>query len=186
MKNVVIFLFLVCSISTFGQVILPIDKSSGKAIFTDVISIDSVSAENIYNRAKLFVVNNYNSAKTVTDLSDDKLHSVIVKAYTTTHFKSWAGGIFEAGGFNYTLKIYCKDGRYKYEISDLIHTGMYDSQNSSSGGAIENVKPACGTMHISKGQWDYIKNDCISNIEELIKTLKQSMSNKSEMEKKDW
>jgi hypothetical protein len=185
MKNIMIFIFFASSISTFGQVVLPIDKNSGKTIFTEVISLDSVSAENMYNRARLFVVNNFNSAKNVTDLSDDKSHSIVLKAYTTTHFKSWAG-LFEAGGFNYTLKIYCKDGRYKYEISDLIHTGIYDAQNNSSGGAIENEKPACGTMHISKGQWDYIKNDCVSNIEELIKTLKQSMLNKSEMEKKDW
>jgi hypothetical protein len=185
MKNFLIFIFLVCSFSIFGQVTLPIDKITGKVIFTDVISLDSVSVENIYDRAKLFVVNNYNSAKTVSDLSDNNLHFLVIKAYTTTHFKSW-GGVYEAGGFNYVLKIYCKDGRYKYEISDLIHTGMYDAQNSSSGGAIENEKPACGTMHISKGQWDYIKKDCVSNIEELIKVLKQSMLNKSEMEKKDW
>jgi len=185
MKKITIFIFLVCCTSTFGQIAIPIDKNSGKAIFTEVISIDSISAENLYNRARLFVVNNYNSAKTVTDLSDDKLQSIVLKAYTTSHFKSWAG-IYEAGGFNYILKIYCKDGRYKYEISDLVHTGMYDTVNISSGGAIENVKPACGTMHISKGQWDYIKKDCISNIEELIKNLKKSMLIKSEMEKKDW
>lgn len=185
MKKITIFIFLVCSASTFGQVTLPIDKNSGKTIFTEIISLDSISAENIYNRARFFVVNNFSSAKTVTDLSDDKLHTIVLKAYTTTHFKSWAG-IFEAGGFNYTLKIYCKDGRYKYEISDLIHTGIYDAVNNSSGGEIENVKPACGTMRISKGQWDYIKKDCISNIEAIIKMLKQSMLDKSEMEKKDW
>ena len=185
MKNFIIFLFLLFSISTFGQVTLPIDEITGKAVFTDVISLDSISAENIYNRAKLFIANNYNSTKNITDLSDDKSHSLVLKAYTTTHFKSW-GGIYEAGGFNYVFKIYCKDGRYKYEISDLTHTGIYDKQNSSSGGAIENEKPACGTMHISKAQWDYIKKDCVSNIEELIKALKQSMEKKSEMEKKDW
>lgn len=185
MRNFIIYLLLMCSISTFGQATLPIDKISGKAIFTEVISLDSVSAENMYNRAKLFVVDNYNSAKNVVDLSDVKSHSLVLKAYTTTHFKSWAG-IYEAGGFNYILKIYCKDGRYKYEISDLIHTGIYDAKNSSSGGAIENEKPDCGTMHISKGQWDYIKKDCVSNIGELIKALKKSMLKKSEMEKKDW
>ena len=185
MKKLITFLILVSSISIYGQVSLPIDDTSKRAVFTEVVQLDSVGTESIYNRAKLFVANNYNSAKTVTDLSDEKLHSIVIKAYTTTHFKSWAG-VYPAGGFNYTLKIYCKDGRYKYEITDLIHTGIYDTVNKSSGGAIENNKPDGGTFNTTKKQWDYIRKDCISNIEELIRTLKKSMSNPSEIESENW
>ena len=185
MKKFIITLFLSFHIFTYGQVKLTIDKITDKAVYTEVISIDSTNVENLYNRAKFFVANSYKSSKTVTDLSDDKLHSIIIKAYMTAHFKSW-GNIFEAGGFNYTLKIYCKDNRYKYEITDLTHTGMYDTKNNHSGGGIENEKPICGTFFITKGQWEYMKQDCVSNIETLIVYLKRAMINKSEIEKKDW
>ena len=75
---------------------------------------------------------------------------------------------------------------YKYEISNFIHTGEYDNVNRSSGGAIENDKPDCGSMFITKKQWNYIKQDCITNITKLSEDLKVTMSNKSEIEKKDW
>jgi hypothetical protein len=172
--------------STFEQITLPIDKNSGKTVFTEVITLDSVSAENLYNRARLFVSNYYKSSKTVTDLSDEKSSTVIIKSYKISHFKDWTGGIYPAGGFNYTLKVYCKENRYKYEISSLTHTGEYDNFNNSSGGAIENDKPDCGTMFITKKQWNYIKQDCITNIIKLSEDLKKAMSNKSEIEKKDW
>lgn len=172
--------------STFEQITLPIDKNSGRVVFTEIITLDSVSAENLYNRARLFVSNHYRSSKTVTDLSDEKSTTIIIKAHITTHFKAWAGGEFPAGGFNYTLKIYCKENRYKYETSNFIHTGEYDNVNRSSGGAIENDKPDCGSMFITKKQWNYIKQDCIVNITKLIEDLKVAMSNKSEIEKKDW
>ncbi len=138
--------------SASEQITLPIDENSGKAVFTEVIALDSVSSENLYNRARLFVSNNYKSSKTVTDLSDEKSSTIIIKAHIITYFKAWAGGKFPVGGFNYTLKVYCKENRYKYEISNFIHTGEYDNVNRSSGGAIENDKPDCGTMFITKKQ----------------------------------
>lgn len=185
MNKIITSLIILCSISIYGQVTFPIDETTKRAVFTEVVQLNSVGTESIYNRAKLFVANNYNSAKSVTDLSDHKLHSIVIKAYIKTHFKSWAG-VYPAGGFNYTLKIYCKDGRYKYEITDLIHTGIYDTVNKSSGGPIENNKPNGGTFNTTKKQWDYMRKDCVSNIEELITTLKKSMSNPSEIENKDW
>lgn len=186
MQKINIFLFFISTFSAFGQIILPIDKNSGKAIFTEIIPLDSVSAENLYNRARIFVSNNYRSSKTETNVSDEKSSTIIINAHIITHFKAQAGGEFPAGGFNYTLKIYCKENRYKYEISNFIHTGEYDNVNRSSGGAIENDKPDCGTMSITKKQWNYIKQDCITNITKLSEDLKVAMSNKSEIEKKNW
>lgn len=186
MKTKLFLIILFTSIfSTYGQLVLPIDKVSGKAVFSEVVAIDSVSSDILYNRASLFATNNYNSAKTVTDLSDEKLHSIIIKAYLTSHVKI-GQRIYECGGFNYSLKIYCKDGRYKYEITDLAHTGIYDLKNNASGGAIENESPECGTFLLTKKQWEYIKVDCVKVIENLIVSLKQGMINQSEVEKKDW
>ncbi len=172
-----------------GQLNIPIDKESGRAVYTEVIKVDSVKSEILFSRAKLFVVDSYNSAKYVTQLNDDKLQTIVIKAYQPIRIPdwSWKGGTVSAGGFNYTFKIYCKDGRYKYELSDLEHTNMYDpSWGQGSGGAIEHEASDSGILMMSKKNWLEIRTTCIKSIENLISQLKKYMIKQSETEKIDW
>ena len=39
-------------------------------------------------------------------------------------YRKVAMGTYEWGYINYTISIYFKDGKYKYEISDLYHKGQ--------------------------------------------------------------
>lgn len=169
-----------------GQINLPIDKTTGNAVFTEVITVDSVSAEDLYNRAKLFIATSYNSAQNVTQMADDKQHTLVIKAYRVGNCENWAGpGTF--AGFTYTFKIFCKDNRYKYEISDIIHTKIYDPQGSASaGGRIENEIPDGGMNKMMKKIWASLRLNMVNNTDALINSLKTSMSKKSEIQNKEW
>ena len=98
-------LILVFSITVQAQDklkgILPL--MNGKVTYTSVIQVDSVPAEEIYNRAKLWLSNNFEYIKL-----DDK-------------DKIMSRGYIKYGNFKIllTLTIKIKDGRYKYELTDF-------------------------------------------------------------------
>ena len=101
-------------------------QKNGVVIYTDVVDVDSsIKKDELYNRAKAWFVTEYKSANAVLQMQDKDAGIIMGK------------GIFEAGynmglmvGFQivsvyHTVKIFIKDGKYKYEITDL--NGKYYS-----------------------------------------------------------
>lgn len=119
------YIILFYSCTTFGQIIkeLPTNET-GSIVFTEVISVDSINKNELFRRAKIFFVEYYKSANHVIQLEDSENATLIGKA--SSSFAVSAGmGIYSTLHLKYTLKIQAKEGRYKYEIYDLIFSGTY-------------------------------------------------------------
>lgn len=159
-KLISIFLFL--PLVTFAQEksdlkIFP--EVNGVVDYTDVIKLDSsVKKDELFNRAKAWFIQNYKSAKDVIQMQDKDAGIIIGK------------GVFEFG-FNpatlsdrttiyvsHTIKIYVKDGKYKYEIGDLI--GTYDG----------SIELPIGNYKQERNKRNYIKL-CESTHEEILRTI---------------
>lgn len=110
----------------------------GAIIYSEVITVDSsIKKEELFNRAKAWFVDNYKSANDVIQLQDKDAGVIIGK------------GIFDAGynlgmmvGYDivhvsHTVKIYVKDGKFKYEIVDLSGKYYETPTRYSSGGQRE-------------------------------------------------
>jgi len=125
-----ILLFTCCLIATIGltqdNALDFFPHKDGKINYSEVVNVDSVKKEELYNRAKHWLVETFKSAKDVIQIDDKENGEIVGKGY----FKSWwdMGWI---GGKNVsvweTLKIQVKDYRYKYEITDFI--GKYSTNN---------------------------------------------------------
>lgn len=147
---------------------LPIDPSTGEVNYTEVVKADSLSADQLYGNAKFFVANAFKSAKDVTQLQDDNAKSVVCKG----NFTGYRGN----GFIDFTLSIQCKDGRYKYSISNLVHRTIY--RNQYAGGNLANEKPDCGTFYMPKKYWNNLKSYADATVQALIFDLKKKMSDK--------
>ena len=94
----------------------------------------------------------------------------------------------DVGTVSFTISIYIKDGRYKYEINDLFHKGMTTTVagytvTQPDGGDLSYVDPTCGYSEwMPRIRWKNIRANSFEAISNLIQTLKLAMAAKDKTE----
>lgn len=91
-----------------------------------------------------------------------------------------------AGAIMFSLQIYCKEGRFKYIITDLRHEKIRDKDAAScSVGALEKPKE---NMCMWNKDWQSLKAHADEDMKKLILSLEQSMtkSSKGSLNNEDW
>ncbi|MCK0199126.1 DUF4468 domain-containing protein [Ornithobacterium rhinotracheale] len=176
MKKVLLLLFLCLFAMTKAQEAKPLG-------FTKVVEVPGVSKENLYNRAKLWVSDNFKKAEYVVDVDDKENGLIICKSNYLFESKSITGGDTARGRVTFTLKMFFKDGKYKYEITDFVHS------NKDFGLLTESDEPA-RKKSFGKGWyqkiWKEIKTDAKIKIAIITTDLEKGMKKQSEIEKDNW
>lgn len=182
MKFCIAFLLFFIPAFAFSQ--LPTNER-GEVEYSEIVSVDSVSQKALFSRSKLFVANAFVSAKDVTSLDDLETSTVITKGnipwYYTNGFGSTPGGTVS---FKFTIQ--CKEGRYRYSVSNFVHTDMRRN-GDYSGGAFENEKAACGSFLMPKRTWNKVKSDINQSVLEFLGDLKNTMAGRGSFsEQNNW
>lgn len=148
---------------------LPRD-ASGDIVYTDVVKLDdSISAQQLYSKAKLFIAENFKNAKSVTDFSDDEAKILIKKAVVPVLLKTFLGSnVVQYCSF--TLKIECKDNRYRYTIDNIAYVG----DGAYSPTPFTAKKPLAG----NKKYWIDIQKQFHSNIIVLLFNMKLNLKDR--------
>jgi hypothetical protein len=116
-------------------------------------------------------------------MEDKESGKIVGKALMPVIFKKF--GTFPNGSIHYTISIYVKDGRYKYEITDFYHTG--DGTGPDFGTCedmISTKKGSVGGIPIRKKISSYLVQ-MDAGIKSLILDLKKSMNVTSNANKND-
>lgn len=133
MKITILSALLLVSILSFGQTakemieahkcVLPIDTTTGLITIEFTGKQDSVRAQELYSRFKIWAAKSFKSAQNVIQFDDPGVGQVVIKGNFETH------GMIRVpmNGPTYN-KYYCefmidarfKEGRYKVKVSDII------------------------------------------------------------------
>ena len=153
--------------------ILPL--KDGKVTYSDVVQLQGLSKDEIYNRVKHWFINTYNSSKDVIQLDDKENGEIIGKGC----FRAlWMIRFYSAQSVNVwkTIKIQIKNDRLKYEITDFrMKYYFLPSQNASItdvGIPLEDWNKG----HDSNNKRFYPKIN--TQIDELIKSLENAIKTK--------
>lgn len=169
---------------------LPIDTVTKMIFYSEVVNVDtSLGKLELYSRAREWFAKAYNSSQNVIQMDDKESGKIVGKALTQVYHKA-LGSNYPSGYINYTISIYLKDRRYKYEISNFYHTGQL-----VSGGRIEDYGPCEEMINTKKKTWgmsyqktfNYYLLQLDVRVRLLIEDLKKSMAGKAPNSKKnDW
>jgi hypothetical protein len=170
------FVPLFCS----AQDVLP-KNVEGKYEFTEVVNVDSANADKLYSRAKIFIVDAFKSGKDVTQLNDDASKTVIGKGIIQISFKSLIGSA-DKKLVNFKLTIQCKDGRYKYTLTNFVLEMIGPNYNDSA--PLEDEERIKKHM-LGKKQTAELFDQLNEKIKALITNLKNTMAGKTSSTK-DW
>jgi len=105
-------------------------NENNKITFTKIIDVEETSAGELFVRARKWLSDYYNSAETIIDLEDKEQGIIIAKPLGQVGINSTFGLVYVK--MNYTINLYVKDNKYKYEITDLIHEATPSSHNNYS------------------------------------------------------
>lgn len=118
-----IFLFLISSnmlVDCISQTRLSdsFPYQDGKILYTRIVQIDSAGKDELYNRAKRWIADSFNSAKDVIQLDNKENGEIICKGFFTT---TWHISSLFSQEVNvwHTLKIQLKDNRTKVDLYNI-------------------------------------------------------------------
>lgn len=144
--------------------VLPRDANTNKVSFTEAIPVDGTTKDQLYNRAKSWMTSYYkNEQFSINSKEDGRItrEGFFRKTYL------YASGTTRELRYNYTLSIFIKDGKYKYEITDLANTA-----EDGKGWSIDVDYEASESLpKFTK----YMNQQIYEGVDVVIKSLKAAM-----------
>jgi len=109
---------------------LPIDSITKKITYTQVVYVDSsLNSQELFSIGKEWFAKSFNSSNDVIQMADKESGKIVGKGTMQVYCKS-IGSHRKCGFVNFTISIYLKNARYKYEITNFIHTGQTISRDN--------------------------------------------------------
>jgi len=88
------------------------------------------------------------------------------------------------GKFTMKVVIECKDGRYKYTVSDIKHTSK---SGEATAGSVDLIVPECGSMAIDDMMWKKLRGEAMKDANIVVSDLKIGMDKPSTIvESEEW
>jgi hypothetical protein len=184
---------LIAALYSRGQGGLPMN-SSGKIEIVDVVNMESVKKDELFQRSVSFIADvsdpNFKVLSVEKDSINDKISAVYqIMIYTQT-------GVLKKlqGAVSYSLTLEVKDGKYRYDFTDLVF--HYYGQNRNYQMVDTGKKKKLEEMKASGWQkaWNECKATTASKIQKQIISIKAAMATRKaslpvaamESTKTDW
>lgn len=150
---------------------MPIDTVTNLVSYSNVITADSTSKDELYTRAKEWIVLNYKSANDVIQLDDKQGGKIICKGvFNVTHVM---GNVWN---IDHTIILEFKEGKWRYTITQILYSS-YDCIGCQTPKPIENCKGSNMTNS------EKFKEKIDIQINSIISSLKTAMQKKSQSSK---
>ncbi|MGM0579659.1 MAG: DUF4468 domain-containing protein [Bacteroidota bacterium] len=184
-KGLLLLIFLGVNILANAQLIddFPKDKD-GKVKFTEVMSVKGLTQAQLYNKAEQFLKEKFSAEN---EEIKDQGTSFMIKGKGFSELYIETAAVPSKVELWYTVKIETKDGRYKYEISDL----YYQSFSAKLGEVERDMNHwfANSSYYRKNGKARKLnrryKEETLSAIYELENSIIKAM-NKDWQEGDDW
>lgn len=158
--------------------------------FSEVVKVEDSQkqSKSLYASAKMWFTQSFKNPKEVIILDDSENTILVGRGNMPYKSKIFSGSAAREGYITFDVTIACKDGRYKYDITNFTHSG-----NTVNYGLITNEETLpTMTGLLAGGPKNYkikVTNELKSSIDERIKPLIEHL--KSSMEKpiatkEDW
>ncbi|MBI9052462.1 MAG: DUF4468 domain-containing protein [Bacteroidales bacterium] len=149
-------------------------------IIEEVVQSEGISADDLYKNAKDWLIRTFVDANEVIQYENREEGEIQVKAITNYSSPVLVGSVPVSGYISYILTIKVKDGRYKYQFSNFVHSGTDTQYNAVNFGLIttETIAPKLkGQMkNWCQKQWEHMKKISEGEAYNLIPGLKDAMN----------
>lgn len=161
------------------------DEASGDYYFEEVVPVDGITKDVLYDRAKKWITANLKTADNNID-ANDKEFTIVNSAAIKVDRKLMVGLEIHEGYFDFKLRVWCKDGKYKVRVDNVMY---YVIIEQSGGFAEKGMKPrtyAYSELENNK-MGKYLKKQANEKIASLLNVMKNSVVKGTETKNdNDW
>lgn len=171
--------------------IFSIGQDSSEFNFTLIDSAE-ISKPELFVFAKTWMANTFVSSKSVIEMEDKDAGIIIGNGVFTKRLNGAFGNQLGLDVIFFTITINVKENKYRCILSNFTHkyiqqtsahisgqtfaTSMSNAFSSNrNGGALNNEKPACSSLSMTKKQWSQIKDYTKEQSALTLESLKKSM-----------
>jgi Domain of unknown function (DUF4468) with TBP-like fold len=165
-------LFLILSSGLFAQlkttIDLPIDSATQKVVFTDVVKVDSMKKEKIFD-----LLRTWSSSTSDIKEKNIKIADVVTGEITLECKDPIPSFCF----IKYTLILYIKENKYKYIIRNFSHEGCI-RENMSTAKELKSFGEIEQYLNVEKDRYYYdnILQGAKDQSNKIIESLKKYLS----------
>lgn len=163
--------------------------SQDKYEFVEVVEVEGVSADILYERSKTWLAKTYRSASDVIQHDNPETRQIIGQASIRYEPNYLSGRDMTRGYIRYEINITSRDGRFRYQFTDFVHEGSARGGSGNAGLILideENPNPIRGGgRRWNTTVWNDIKDQINDSIKPLINDLIEYMGSDSEIDD-DW
>ena len=185
MKKIVLLILFYPTILKAQIISILPQNEAGEIVFSEVVKCDSVKKDELFIRAKTFFANTFVSSKEVIQFEDKESGQIIGKGLSS----------IESGllllKMHFTIKVTCKENRYKYEIYNFSFTSTPSYPHLPNGMTFYPSQWFDSTEYYKgngkpKQRCENFKDKFVGEIEVLKNLLANEMIKPKEIKKEDW
>lgn len=139
--------------------------------FEGVVTVDSTKTKKeLFNVAKVWLNETYKSGKAVIQMENEENGIILGKATIKYKPSFFVSSIPAEGYIDYTIKLSFKEGRYKYEFYNFIHSGTTNQygQNGTIGIINAGEKYTGSSKTFNKSYRNKVNEDTQKEINKII------------------
>ena len=143
--------------------IMPRDATTDKVSFTDVVTVNGATKDQLFNRARKWMTNYYkNEQFAINNKEDGRLtrEGMFSKTYNI------GNGAKSTDKIYYNISVFIRDGKYKFEVTDIVMQGEKNRLTMEEAHAKLTERPKLER---------YINQQVFEGIDEVLKNLKAAM-----------
>jgi len=173
MKNIYLLIFILLPSFLLAQN-LPTNPETDKIMFTEVVEVPWASQKELHDKSKVWIAENFKSAEAVTKLDSEDQY--IISGISSYGYKAMGSNVdFK---LYFTLTVYFKDGKYKYETTDFLDDDKIPMEKH-----IAKLTKTDGSIR------EYFKKDydaSVAGMKQIGKSYKAGMAKLISKSKSDW
>jgi hypothetical protein len=145
----------------------PIDAETQKYTYMMVDTVNGSTKDQLFNKAKTWgTLHKYTVIK-----EDKEKGEYVVQGSFPVKYSAPQPGLNHDGTISWMMSVYSKDGKYKYVLTNFVH-----SSPKGNGGKLENKEPECGKFTLTLPGWAIVKKEAKIKLEAVVKDLKAAMT----------
>jgi hypothetical protein len=159
------------------------DATSGDYYYEEVVEISGVKKEEIYDRAKKWVVANFKTADNNISFNDQEM-SIVNSAAVKIDKKMFTGVLIQDGAYDFKFHVWVKDGKYKVRVDNIMYYLLIERSGGFAEKGLKNETYAYGDLKDNKWS-NYVKKQSADKTASVLAVMKDAVQNNTAPAKKD-
>lgn len=166
----------------YERIVLNIDSVTNLITYLGVVEQEETGSDSLYTRTKRWAQLRFGEKQKALFEIDKKNQKVVINGILTAYNYNSKYTKRPIGTYQFKMTVWIKEGRYKYQITNLVHEGL----KPNNGNPIRNYFEFYYTSPKAVKTYDKILRDADMDIKRLMADFTKAMKDPVIVDEEDW